>query len=121
MSTDRSNDIPADAAPEKRRRTRSTRSKATALPITTAQGIDDSQGLSDEINMMRIVIRMVGDLVDAGRPVPELLCIFDSLGKLCTRLATVLKAERTLSKDQPNASLAFSQALREITNELGIT
>jgi hypothetical protein len=119
MTETRSNDVPADGTPHKKRRTRSPRLKSSTPLPAVAQEIIDSRGLGDEIYMMRMVIRKACDLADAGRSVSELLNIFDSLGKSCTRLATLLKAERTLNKEQ-DASLAISQALKEISDELGI-
>jgi len=116
----RSNDTAAGSAPREGQRAGTPRPKRSAHQPAAAQEPTGSPGLGDEIDRMRMVIRMVCELIDAGRPVPELLNIFDSLGKLCTRLATLLKAERTLSREA-DTSLAFSQALKEISDELGLS
>ncbi|HHY88990.1 MAG TPA: hypothetical protein GYA06_08740 [Chloroflexi bacterium] len=75
-----------------------------------------SDGLTEEIAMLRVVLRRVMALADEGRPLPELLRIAETLGKAATRLATLLKAERQLG--QGEVTSALDEVLEEMIAEL---
>lgn len=67
--------------------------------------------------MVRAVIRRVMALADNGHSLSELLKLLDTLSKASGRLATLLKAERTLCEDLDVAS-ALKRALADVLEEL---
>jgi len=67
--------------------------------------------------MLRAIIRLLRELAYEERPLPERLRIYDALGKLATRLGTLLKTERSLDKGQ-DLTGTLSQALAEVIHEL---
>ncbi|HZW04602.1 MAG TPA: hypothetical protein VFF68_11790 [Anaerolineaceae bacterium] len=76
------------------------------------------EGLQDEINMLRVIIRRMKALADEERPLPELLRLCETFGHLSTRLAQLLKAERALDEGGPDVQAALDEVLAEMIREL---
>jgi hypothetical protein len=75
--------------------------------------------LTDEINMLRVVIRRMLALADEGRPPEELLNILDMLGKNSQRLANLLKTNKLLESDgSSDMSAIFKQGLSDVIREM---
>ncbi|MBE3038697.1 MAG: hypothetical protein IMZ62_07785 [Chloroflexi bacterium] len=91
-------------------------SEVRGLP-SEVRGLPAEQGLQDEIAMLRAMIRLLRELAYEERPLPERLRIYDALGKLATRLGTLLKTERALDEGQ-DLTGTLSQALAEVIHEL---
>jgi len=80
-----------------------------------------TQGLEDEIAMMRVVIRHVfaaaqhadADLVGWSKTL-------GILGTASTRLARLLQIQKGLDKTEPGMNAALSQALSEVVEERGL-
>jgi hypothetical protein len=85
--------------------------------LSEVRGLPAEQGLQDEIAMLRAIIRLLRELAYEERPLPERLRIYDALGKLATRLGTLLKTERALDEGQ-DLTGTLSQALAEVIHEL---
>jgi hypothetical protein len=73
--------------------------------------------LTDEINMMRVVIRRVVSLAEEGRPPDELLTILDTLGIASQRLANLLKTKKSL-ENNGDASNEMQKCLDEVIHDL---
>ncbi|MHB1121069.1 MAG: hypothetical protein ACYC11_13535 [Bellilinea sp.] len=69
--------------------------------------------LSDEIRIMRTLIRQAVTLADDGRSLDELLSILGTVSRASANLATLLKAEKALDESQ-SASDYVKAALNEI-------
>ena len=75
-------------------------------------------GLTDEIDMLRKVMRFVEGHADEGSSLNDLVKILDTLGQASTRLCTLLKAD-SLPNDSSDISHALNEALSEVIRELG--
>ena len=78
-----------------------------------------SSELCEEIRMVRAVMQLVMSMTDEPHTLAELLKLLDSLSMASTRLATLLKADRQLSKTE-DLSEALNEALAELLNEMRI-
>lgn len=76
-----------------------------------------ADALSDEIRLLRTLVRRVGALADEGRTLGEMLSIVETLARASAHLATLLKAERQLESGQTMADL-LNQMLDEVIAEL---
>jgi len=76
------------------------------------------EGLQDEIAMLRVIIRRMKSLADEDRPLPELLRLCETFGRLSTRLAQLLKAERALGGGSSDVQSALDEVLAEMIQEL---
>lgn len=73
--------------------------------------------LSDEIRIMRTLIRQAVTLADDGRSLDELLSILGTVSRASANLATLLKAEKALDESQSAADYVKA-ALNEIRIEM---
>ncbi len=73
--------------------------------------------LSDEIRIMRTLIRQAVILADDGRSLDELLSILGTVSRASANLATLLKAEKALDESQSAADYVKA-ALNEIRIEM---
>jgi hypothetical protein len=73
--------------------------------------------LSDEIRILRALVRRVEALADEGRTLGEMLSIVETLARASAHLATLLKAERQLESGQTMADL-LNQMLDEVIAEM---
>lgn len=73
--------------------------------------------LSDEIRIMRMLIRQAETLADEGRSLGELLSILATVSRASANLATLLKAEKALEESQSAADYVKA-ALNDIREEM---
>jgi len=73
--------------------------------------------LSDEIRIMRTLIRQAETLADEGRSLDELLSILGTVSRASANLATLLKAEKALDESQSAADFVKA-ALNDIRVEM---
>jgi len=73
--------------------------------------------LSDEIRILRALMRRVEALADEGRSLGEMLSIVETLARASAHLATLLKAERQLESGQSVAEM-LNQMLDEVIAEM---
>lgn len=73
--------------------------------------------LSDEIRMVRALIRQAETLADEGRSLGELLSILETVSRASANLAALLKAEKALEESE-SASDYIKAALNEIRLEM---
>ncbi len=73
--------------------------------------------LSDEIRIMRTLIRQAETLADEGRSLGELLSILGTVSRASANLATLLKAEKALDESQSAADY-IKAALNDIREEM---
>jgi len=116
--------VAAAAAGRKKRKPPASGGQITAIPGRQVEIAKDrfegQRGLQDEILSLRAMMRQVLAQADEGRSLAELLRMLEVLGKTSTRLAALIKAERSLAADQDLAT-ALSQALSQATRELGLS
>ena len=82
----------------------------------------NAEGLQDEIAAMRIFIRRFIASSAQGAalaPCPDLVFL-DAMGLAATRLACLLKTQKLLDRQSPQASDDLGQALAEVIKELGL-
>jgi len=72
-------------------------------------------GLRDEIELLREIIRRVGQMLDEGRTLEELLRVLNTTSIACTRLSTLIKAQQSLEED---GSAALSRALKAVLSDM---
>ncbi len=75
--------------------------------------------LTDEISMMRVIIRRVFERAEECAGLEEWSMLLGSLGSASTRLAGLLRTQKLLDGGGSDVADALSQALREVTSELG--
>ncbi len=77
-------------------------------------------GLDDEIVLLRVIIRRVFDYTNSvEQNLDTWSKALSTLGMASTRLAHLLKTQRLLGGKESDMSSALSQALSEVTKELG--
>lgn len=76
-----------------------------------------SEGLSDEINMLRVITRRVMELADDVEKLDTAVEVLGALGLAATRLAGLLKIQKILGADEGEVTAAISEALTEILKE----
>ena len=79
-----------------------------------------SEGLRDEITMLRVATRRVIDFIAEFETPKEATATLGALGLAATRLATLLRTQKILDGEQ-STSTVLSQALAEVVKELGIS
>jgi hypothetical protein len=78
-------------------------------------------GLDDEIALLRVIIRRVFEYTNsADQNLETWSTALGTLGSAATRLAHLLRTQKLLGGQEENASSALSQALAEVTKELGL-
>jgi hypothetical protein len=73
--------------------------------------------LSEEIRMMRLLIRRAQSLADDGISLGELLSVLQTVSRACASLATLLKTEQSLAEQETSGDLVRA-ALEEIRTEM---
>jgi hypothetical protein len=80
-----------------------------------------TDGLQDEIAMMRVITRRVMKLSRGVENLDEAITILGALGIAASRLAGLLKTQKILGGEQTeDVAVAISQALSDVIKELGI-
>ena len=74
--------------------------------------------LTDEIKMLRAIMRRVTALVDEGRTLPELLRILDTIGKASFHVAGLLRTEQQLSDGAQTSAETLNRALAEVIRDM---
>ena len=79
----------------------------------------DAQGLSSEINMLRVYIRRVFDLSDGKDDLKTALNTLNGLSLAAARLASCLKTQTFLTSGQDESILTeITRAIAEINEEI---
>ncbi len=82
--------------------------------------VEDSSGiLGSEIRSLRGLIRRVEAQARDNQPLASLLNVLEMHSRACTRLAALLKAERTLGTGD-ELHEALMEALQRVRRELGL-
>ena len=76
-----------------------------------------SEGLTDEINMLRVITRRVMELANDVEKLDTAVEVLGALGLAATRLAGLLKIQKILGTDDGEVTAAISEALTEILKE----
>jgi hypothetical protein len=78
-------------------------------------------GLDDEIALLRVIIRRVFDYTNsADQTLDTWSTALGTLGAASTRLAHLLRTQKLLGGKESDTASALSQALSEVTRELGL-
>ena len=78
-------------------------------------------GLTDEITMLRVMMRRTMDLADKSKSQLETAtATLGILGMTATRLAGLLRTQKLLGGDNSSTAAAIAQALSEVAQELGL-
>jgi hypothetical protein len=80
-----------------------------------------SGGLSDEVALLRVMIRRVVELATGGGSSGDLekaIAALNTLGTAATRLANLLKTEKKLAAGDSEMSKALNKALDDVLAEL---
>jgi len=82
-----------------------------------------SDGLNDEIMLLRVIIRRVFDYAsdDEAQNVESWSKALTTLGLASTRLAHLIRTQKLIKGDDSEISSALSQAIGEVCDELGIS
>ncbi|MRR29878.1 hypothetical protein EG834_06065 [bacterium] len=73
--------------------------------------------LSDEIRIVRNLIRQIDTMAKEGRDVEALLNVLSTVSRACASLASLLRAERALEENQ-SASDYIKAALSDIREDM---
>ena len=80
-----------------------------------------SEGLQDEIAMLRVVARRVMKLSQGINNYDGAVTVLGALGMAPSRLASLLRTQKMLGGQQPDeVTAAISRALSDVIKELGI-
>jgi hypothetical protein len=79
-----------------------------------------TEGLQDEIAMMRVATRRVIDYIGEFTTPKEAVATLGALGLAATRLSNLLRTQKILDSERQDTASALSQALGEVVKELGI-
>jgi hypothetical protein len=79
-----------------------------------------SEGLQDEITMLRVATRRVIEFISDFETPKEATATLGALGLAATRLATLLRTQKFLEGSETSTASALSTALAEVVKELGI-
>jgi hypothetical protein len=85
-------------------------------PRRKTRPVPGCQNLTDEILMLRILIRRLKRLAEEVDDPVELRLSLDILGKTCTRLGSLIRLQRQLGAQQAGS---LEQALADLLDELG--
>jgi hypothetical protein len=103
------------------RQQRSKRSQAPQLPAASENNPDGlaQANLMDEVHSLRLMMRRVECLAAEECSLTDLLLVLDGLGKASTRVATLLKTQQVLTKEDDFGG-TFNQVLAEVIREMEI-
>ena len=91
------------------------------MPEPKPQGRrEPPRSLAAEISLLRELLKQVRENLDAADTLKESLAVADSLGKLCARIAGLLRAEQTLADSQAgpyNASHVLAKLVEKVKKE----
>jgi hypothetical protein len=74
-------------------------------------------GLDDEIRMLRTITRRVFQLADGVEELEQAISLLGALGIASTRLANLLKAQKSLGNGQDAVMTALSEALEKVRKD----
>lgn len=77
-----------------------------------------SSNLEHEITLLRVMIRRTMELADSVDNLYEATRVLDALGTASSRLANLLRAQKSLSQNQSQLSNKISIAIQEMNAEL---
>lgn len=79
----------------------------------------DGVTVRDEIDMLRVVMRRLFELVSEGEPDAETLSTaLTAFGKCSFHISNLLRAEKALAEEKADIAAALSQALNGVLEEL---
>ena len=73
--------------------------------------------LDDEILMLRTITRRVYELADGVEELDQAVSLLGALGIASTRLANLLKAQKSLGNEQDGVMTALSEALEKVRKD----
>src|SRR3990170_8495662 len=76
-----------------------------------------TEGLDDEILMLREITRRVFKLADGVEQLDQAISLLGALGIASTRLANLLKAQKSLGNEQDGVMTALSEALEKVRKD----
>lgn len=76
-----------------------------------------NEKLSDEIRIVRNLIRQIDTMANEGRDVEALLNVLSTVSRACASLASLLRAEKALEENQ-SASDYIKAALSDIREDM---
>jgi hypothetical protein len=79
-----------------------------------------TEGLNDEITMLRVATRRVIECIGEFTNPKEAVATLGALGLAATRLSTLLRTQKILAGSEQDTAAALSQALGEVVKELRI-
>jgi len=81
-----------------------------------------SDGLSDEIALLRVIIRRVFEYADAdAQDLTTWSAALNTLGAASTRLAGLLRTQQIIAGDSGDVLSVLSQAIGEVAHDLGLS
>jgi hypothetical protein len=79
-----------------------------------------SDGLLDEIDLLRVFMRRVGESAEGIESVDQALPVLRTLGLAAHRIAGLLRAQRDLGEAGDDDAAAVAQALADVVKEMGL-
>ncbi len=79
---------------------------------------DQSASLEHEINLLRVMIKRTMEMADGIDDLREATRILDALSAATTRLANLLRAQKSLNEAQSKSADLLSIAIKEVNEEL---
>ncbi len=79
---------------------------------------DDSGSLQHEITLLRVMIRRTMELADGIEDLKEATRALDALGAAASRLASLLRAEKTLNSSNSLLADEISTAIQQVNQDL---
>lgn len=81
-----------------------------------------SDGLSDEIALLRVIIRRVFEYADTGaQDLDTWSQALNTLGSASTRLAGLLRTQQLIAGESTDVVSVLSQAIGEVAHDLGLS
>ena len=78
-----------------------------------------TESLDDEILMLRTITRKVYELADGVEELDQAVSLLGALGIASTRLANLLRAQKSLGNGQDAVMTALSEALEKVRKDWG--
>ncbi|HEX9013397.1 MAG TPA: hypothetical protein VF813_07770, partial [Anaerolineaceae bacterium] len=80
--------------------------------------LPDGLTVRDDIDMLRVVMRRLFELVSEGEPDAETLSTaLAAMGKVAFHIGSLLRAEKALAEEKADIAAALSQALNGVLEE----
>ena len=81
-----------------------------------------SEGLTDEISLLRVIIRRVFEYADTGAQDLDTWSVaLNTLGAASTRLAGLLRTQQLIAGEGADVVSVLSQAIGEVAHDLGLS